>query len=153
MSYSGRDLAVVDLMLARLDSAKDRATLIAVDGHSAAGKTTLSNHIQSNYAKVAIIRTDDFYRVMSPDDRAALDAEGGYQKHYDWERLRDEVLLPLSKGQNVSYRRYNWESNQVGDAVTVINTGIVVVESCYAARPDLRRFYDHAIVVKAPLKR
>jgi uridine kinase len=151
MSYSAADLEKVNHIVTQRRS--DRVMLMAIDGHSAAGKTTLSNHIRANYSDVTVVRTDDFYRVLAQEERALLDAEGGYENYYDWQRLRDEVLMPLSRKQDAVYRRYDWGKNRIGDSVQAKCAGIIVIEGCYAARPELRGYYDAVLVAKAPFER
>jgi len=71
--------------------------LIAIDGHSAAGKSTRVRTLQAALSQVTIMHTDDFYRPMPEVNRARLDAAGGYQQYYDWQRLEHEVLRPLAR--------------------------------------------------------
>ncbi|MEZ4660409.1 MAG: hypothetical protein R2911_22865 [Caldilineaceae bacterium] len=51
---------------------------MAIDGHSAVGKSTLAKTIANSVTSVSIVHTDDFYRVMDKDERAQLDAQGGW---------------------------------------------------------------------------
>jgi uridine kinase len=128
------------------------ALLVAIDGHSAAGKSTLARTLQVALPQVMIVQTDDFYRPMPPVERARLDAAGGYQHYYDWQRLEQEVLRPLAQGRQSSYRRYDWQRNALGGWNEVTPEGIVIVEGCYAARPELRVYYHAIIVVETPVQ-
>ena len=148
MSYADRDLAAIKLLLS--NRKVDRAMRVAIDGHSAAGKSTLASYIQASFQAVTIIPTDGFYRVMPQHERELLSAADGYRKYYDWERLRDQVLQPLSEGKDVLYRKYNWSRNELGDVVQARNAGIILVDGCYSARPELRGYFDQVILVKAP---
>ena len=71
--------------------------LVAIDGHSAAGKSTLARKIADTLPAVTLVHTDDFYRVMDEAARTQLDAQGGYEQYYDWQRLEVEVLAPLQR--------------------------------------------------------
>jgi len=124
--------------------------LVAIDGHSAAGKSTLARTLQAALPQVTIVHTDNFYRPMPEVDRARLDAAGGYQQYYDWQRLEHEVLQPLAHGSMSRYRRYNWQQNTLDGWHEVTPHGIVIVEGCYAARPELRSYYHVIIVVETP---
>jgi uridine kinase len=121
--------------------------LIAIDGHSAAGKTTLARAIQYAFPKTKIIHADDFYRVMNETERQILDAEKGYQLYYDWQRLESQVLLPLSKNLQSCYQKYDWHHNQLSDWITVPSEGIIIIEGCYSSRPELKDYYDITILV------
>ncbi|MBX3013901.1 MAG: (d)CMP kinase [Caldilineaceae bacterium] len=124
--------------------------MVAIDGHSAAGKSTLASTIQQHLASVTIIHTDDFYRPLNEEERVSLDARGGYEKYYDWERLEAQVLQPLSQGQRSEYQQYNWTTNALGSWIRMQPSGIILIEGCYAARPELRAYYDVLIWVETP---
>jgi uridine kinase len=124
------------------------AQLLAIDGHSAAGKSTLAAAIAAHAPAATIIHTDDFYRPMAEDERAALDAAGGYQWYYDWQRLEVQVLAPLRRGEATRYQHYDWASNQLAEWTAVAAAGLIIVEGCYAARPQLRHYYDVIVLVE-----
>ena len=119
-------------------SGVEQPALIAIDGHSAAGKSTLARTLQGAIRDVQIVCGDDFYRVMPETERFGLDASTGYKRYYDWERLERQVLVPLINGQTVRYRAYNWETGALGDCNVVHPHGIIVVEGVFCARPELR---------------
>jgi uridine kinase len=125
--------------------------LVAIDGHSAAGKSTLARTLQGALPQVTIMHTDDFYRPMPDADRARLDAASGYQHYYDWQRLEQDVLQPLAQGTRSRYRRYDWHQNALDGWTEVRPDGIVIVEGCYAARPEVRDYYHAIIVVETPV--
>ena len=123
----------------------DFPLLIAIDGHSAAGKSTFARQLAQALPDTQIIHTDDFYRPMDETERFALDAEGGYQVYYDWQRLEGDVLKPLAAKKCARFQRYNWHKNRLGAWQTVEPSDYVIVEGCYAARPELKHYY--AIIV------
>ncbi|MFM7535196.1 MAG: AAA family ATPase [Acidimicrobiales bacterium] len=61
----------------------DRITLIGVDGHSAAGKSTFAARLAERL-DASLVRGDDFYRVMDAAERARLTPEEGMRSYYDW---------------------------------------------------------------------
>lgn len=124
-------------------------SLIAIDGHSAAGKSTLAQIIANTLPNVSIVHTDDFYRVMGAGIRAQLDAQGGYERYYDWQRLEAQVLAPLAAGQIARYQKYDWAANQLGQWDEVHPQGVVLVEGCYSARPNFRPYYSLIVLVEA----
>ncbi|MGI3782914.1 MAG: hypothetical protein ACRYG2_19305, partial [Janthinobacterium lividum] len=71
-----------------------RPVLVAVDGASAAGTSTLADALAGRLS-ATIVRGDHFYRDMSCEQRWGLDAEQGYASYFDWQRMRAEVLEPL----------------------------------------------------------
>ncbi|MFM6173306.1 MAG: (d)CMP kinase, partial [Sphaerospermopsis kisseleviana] len=68
--------------------------VVALDGRSGAGKSTLADAIAHDLG-AALVHGDDFYRDMPDAERRALSAERGVDRFFDWERLRDEALIPL----------------------------------------------------------
>jgi uridine kinase len=122
-------------------------TMLAIDGHSAAGKTSFARALRQQLPQVRVVHMDDFYRPMQEAERASLDTAASYQRYYDWQRLEAQILIPLTNGQISHYQTYNWVTNQLDVWATVAPDGVVVVEGCYAARPELRHYYDAIILV------
>jgi uridine kinase len=122
----------------------------AIDGAGGAGKSTLANGIKAAFDDASIVQVDDFYRPLSDDRRAALDPRRGYERYFDWRRMRDRALLPLRAGRAARYRRYDWTTNRLGEWVDVAPCAIVLVEGVYSTRPELRALIDVAIFVDTP---
>ena len=98
-----------------------------------------------------MIEGDDFYRPLAESTRAALTPLEAVDLLFDWERLRDEALAPLMRGEEARYRRYDWDADRLGEEVAVVGaSGVVLVEGCYVARPALRGYLDVIVLVDAP---
>jgi len=125
--------------------------LVALDGMGGSGKSTLAAALTERCG-AAVVHGDDFYRPMDQAERAALSPEEGCDRYFDWQRLRDEVLLPLASGLPARYGRYDWGTGALApdETHTVARSGIVVVEGVYAARPELAGFYDLLVYVDTP---
>lgn len=122
---------------------------VAIDGHSAAGKSTLADLLADTFG-VALVRGDDFYSVMDEEARAELSPREGVELYYDWVRMRDEALIPLLDGKPAVYRPYDWEANRLFiQTVTVEPALLVVVEGLFVARPELMDLISIAVLVKA----
>ena len=136
----------------------DGFALIGIDGAGGSGKSTLARQLADvlggpDHATAAtVVHGDDFYRPMDPEERLRLTPAEGYELYFDWERLRDEVLAPLTSGQAADYRRYDWPSNQIapGERHHVPHSGFVIVEGIYTVRPELEGYYDLTVFVDAP---
>ncbi|SDY48493.1 Uridine kinase [Micromonospora pattaloongensis] len=125
-------------------------TIIAIDGAGGSGKTTLAAAAAELLEGAAIVHGDDFYRPMSEHERAQLDPQQGYQRYFDWQRLRDQVLAPLRAGQAARYQSYDWATGQLA-AWHEINPGTtVIVEGVYSARPELASYYHLTAYVDTP---
>ncbi len=115
-----------------------RPAILAIDGRCASGKTTLGTFLAGEWG-ASLFHMDDFY--LQPHQRTAerLAEPGG---NADRERFLSEVLLPLRKGETVSYRRFDCETLSF-DPVRIIEPGkTAVIEGSYACHPLLRGLYD-----------
>lgn len=126
----------------------EQPVLVAIDGHSAAGKSTLARALQSRTENVQIVYGDDFYRVMPETERFSLDAHAGYRRYYDWERLARQVLVPLTNRRTARYRAYDWETGTLGSWKVARPYGTILVEGVFSARPELRSYYDAILLVE-----
>lgn len=124
------------------------AFFIAIDGHSAAGKSTFSRALADAWPEAALVETDDFYRVMDPDVRFGLDAGAGYRRYYDWERLLRDVLMLLKRGEDARFQIYDWGENSLGEWRDIPASPFVIVEGCYSARPEFEAIMDFTVLVE-----
>lgn len=121
--------------------ARSRATrIVAVDGQSGAGKTTfaakLSAALEAQGATVAVVHTDDL--LDGWDDQFTF-----------WERLMEQVVEPLCKGERAAYRRYDWIRERFDDGLTPVPAAdVVIIEGVSAAREDMRRVADLTVFLR-----
>ncbi|MDG4803324.1 AAA family ATPase [Micromonospora sp. WMMD980] len=128
----------------------DRTTVIAVDGPSASGKTTLAETVAELLDGATIVHGDDFCRPMPDHERAQLDPQQGYQRHFDWQRLRDQVLVPLRADRTARYQSYDWNTGRLAGWTEVTPGAPVIVEGVYSARPELSPYYHLTVYVDTP---
>jgi uridine kinase len=143
--YTEQVLTQIDDLI---DAAARRPVVVGIDGQGGSGKSTLAAEWVARTRLGAIVEGDDFYRDMPEPERAALDAAGGYERYFDWERLRAQVLTPARVGDDVlRYQRYDWGSEQLGRWVEMPMPDVVVVEGIYTLRPQLLGLLDVKIYV------
>lgn len=135
-----RDFAWSLPLLAAIDremAEKGRA-LVAVEGGSASGKTTLAALLERVYG-CNVFHMDDFF--LRPEQRTAarLAEPGG---NVDRERFAGEVLGPLTRGRPVQYRRYDCRTQTLGEPVEISPHALNIVEGAYSMHPDLADCYD-----------
>ena len=135
--------------------ARDGFALVSIDGAGGSGKSTLAADLAERLAgtgRVAVVHGDDFYRPMRAAQRLLLSPQEGYDQYFDWQRLRDQVLLPLASGTGARYERYDWPSGALaaGELHDVPRSGVVIVEGVYTARPELAGYYDLTVLVDTP---
>lgn len=70
---------------------------------------------------------------------------------FDWQHLRDQVLLPLKQGRTAHYQRYDWGADALAEWHMVDRAErVVIVEGIYTLRHELRPLYDLALWVDCP---
>ncbi|MGW1776758.1 AAA family ATPase [Streptomyces sp. NPDC002104] len=136
--------------LLRLPPARRATRLLAVDGTGGSGKTTLAAAVAGLLDGAVVVHVDDFYRPMPERERERLDAEQGYQRYFDWERLRDQVLVPLRAGRPARHQLCDWSTGRLGAWREAATGGTVIVEGVCSARPELAPYYDLTVYVDTP---
>jgi uridine kinase len=137
--------------------------ILAIDGHGAAGKSTIADAV-AEATGATLVHTDDFFRALPvaalgpggaggaggaedrpPPGRRAL------ADYYDWRRLRAQALEPLRARRGAAFRRFDWERGSGLDGtVTVAPSDLILVEGVYSAAPELRDLVDRSVFVDTP---
>lgn len=127
--------------------------VIAVDGRSAGGKTTLASLLGRAIAGSAIVHTDD---LPSSGNWSGTDlyssCSSDARSFFDWtERLLKNVLKPARAGFAVKYRPDAWEdwSREKGAIEIPSGCPLLILEGVGAARRELTHALDAAIWVQS----
>lgn len=120
--------------------------IIAIDGNSASGKTTLSNLLAKHY-DCNIIHMDDFFLPLSLRTEERLALPGG-NVHY--ERFLEEVTTPLARGGTITYRRFNCKKMDFDEEISLLPKPVTIVEGVYSMREEFRFVYDYTIFLSCP---
>ena len=145
MKFSDLDVATLrDLVTAA--SVAGQTTLVAIDGLGGAGKSTLAAQLRDSLDASSIVVADDFYRPVA----RTLAPEQAYDANFDWQRLRDAVLAPLSRSSPGRYQRHDWVTDALAEWHDVPPGGVVIVEGVYSTRPELRPFFAVTAFVNTP---
>jgi len=135
--------------------------VVAIDGHGAAGKSTIAGAV-ADATGAALVHTDDFFQP-GPEPggpgRLWLDGPRGssrrdtrdLSRYYDWRRLRAEALEPLRAGRAAEFRRFDWERGSGLDGtVSVTPSPLIVLEGVFSAAPELSDLVDWSVFVDTP---
>ena len=130
-------------LLAKIEaeSSKKSPALIAIEGGSASGKTTLSQLLREVY-DCNVFHMDDFF--LRPEQRTEerFAQAGG---NIDHERFLEEVLLPLSQGKTVQYRAFDCSTFTLRPAVEIAPKKLNIIEGAYSMHPQLAQYYDFSV--------
>ena len=125
--------------------------LVAIDGLGGSGKSTLARLLKQQLKAigwtVAVVKHDDFYL---PSNQRESQQIGMIGSDFDWERLRDQVLVPIREGRHADYQRYDWETDVLAEWHTISAANVVIVEGVYTIRRELISLYDLKIWVECP---
>ena len=117
---------------------RKESVILAIDGQCTSGKTTLAARLADCY-DCNVFHMDDFF--LRPEQRTPerFAEVGG---NVDYERFREEVLLPLQTGKPFSYRPFDCGTFALADPVTVTPKKLSSVEGTYSHHPYFGDPYD-----------
>jgi uridine kinase len=115
--------------------------LVCVDGPAGAGKSTLAAALETELARsgrgaAAVVHMDDLYEGWS--GLATIDARLG------------DLLLPLSRDEPGSYRRYDWHAGRFAETVTVAPSPLLVLEGVGSGANRFAGLVTVLVWVEAP---
>lgn len=114
---------------------------LAIEGGSASGKSTLSSLLEALYG-ATVFHMDDFFLQPYQRTKERFREVGG---NIDRERFLTEVLLPLHRGEPVSYRRFDCGAMRLLAPISVTPRPLTVIEGVYSMHPLFRRYYTLSV--------
>lgn len=131
---------MLETVIAKIDQElqKKERLIVAIDGRCASGKTTLAGKLQAHYG-CNLVHMDEFF--LRPEQRTPQRFQTPGE-NVDHERFLDEVLLPLSRGENVSYRPFRCGTQTLDNPISLGSHRLTIVEGSYSFHKNLREFYD-----------
>ncbi len=130
----------------------DHPTRVGIDGHSAAGKTTLADDLatvlrERSTRPVVRVLIDHFKRHVDLRTRyPAGSPESYYFEMFDVDAIRDVLLAPLGPGGNRRYRTQIMDFSgrtPIDSGVHVApDDAILVADGVFIQKPDLSRHWD-----------
>lgn len=145
---SERRLAVIKRLAHIVTSRPERRTVVAIDGRTASGKTTLADELAQTLSgtSISVFRAslDDFKKPWR--DRHLYDRETGegyYRNAFDLDRVRLDLVAGFRAGQTMlcSIDPIT-QMDHSTELVAVPERAILIVDGVFALRPDLRDLWD-----------
>ncbi|WP_031084689.1 uridine kinase family protein [Streptomyces sp. NRRL WC-3549] len=120
------DLVAHARRLRRLPPPSGPVRLVAVDGHAGSGKTTFAGRLAAALGGAPVLHLDDL---------------ATHEELFAWtDRLRDQVLTPLSRGEPARYAPYDWTARRFGAPRTLSPAPVVLIEGVGAGRAAVRPY-------------
>jgi uridine kinase len=109
-----------------------RPAIVAVNGHSSSGKTTLAGRLAARLPAAAVLHTDDL---------------AWHQGVFAWDELLLEAVLPVVQaGGPLDYRPPQWQArSRDGSIMLPGSLNFLVVEGVGASQESVRDLYDLVI--------
>ena len=143
-AYPGGILTMCGSTEAHALASKPRV-LLAVEGGSASGKSTLADLLAGLYPDSAVFHADDFFLRPEQRTEARYAQPGG---NLDRERLETEILIPLSRGENPEYRPFDCRAMSLAAPQHGQVARLNIVEGSYSLHPELERRYDLSVFLE-----
>jgi len=125
---------VTQLALASQAAAGMRCRILAIDGPGASGKSTLAALASAKLSRAPIIHTDDF---------------AGWDDQFSWyQRLLDQVLVPLSQGAPARYQRYDWDRREPAEWHELGPEELLIIEGVGSSRLAFRPYLAATVWVQ-----
>jgi hypothetical protein len=115
-----------------------RPRIVAVDGRSGSGKTTVAERLRTAVPDAEVVHTDDI---------------AWWHSRFGWHDLMiDGVLEPLHRGQSVHYQPPAWASRgRAGQIDVSAQASLVIIEGVGAARREVTHLLDAVVWVQSDL--
>ncbi|MBQ8236226.1 MAG: hypothetical protein IJZ37_06060 [Clostridia bacterium] len=121
--------------------------VLAIDGRCGAGKSTLAKELAKQTC-AALICADDFFIPIK--ERSAPGFSPSI--NLDEERFAKEVLIPLSRAQDLCYGIFDCQTQTIREYASVPAGSSVIIEGSYTLYPPFRFAYTHTLFLEISQK-
>lgn len=123
-----------------IETIKSKTTcIIAIDGMSASGKTSLAKQLKTLFPDSNVFHMDDYF--LQPHQRTPkrLAMVGG---NVDYERFKEEIILHISNKKGLKHRIYDCKTQTLSAEIFVPWKPLVIIEGAYSQHPYFGDVYD-----------
>ncbi len=134
--------------------------LIAIDGESGSGKSTVAELAAACMGAV-LVPTDDFFAAEITDDGwNGRSAEERAADAICWRRVNTEVITPLKHGRAARWKAFDFAAGRRPDGTYGMQAEakeqepgeIVFIEGTYSTCPELADLYDLTVLLDVSLE-
>jgi hypothetical protein len=114
----------------------DRTVVLAVDGRSSSGKTTLAARLQAAVAGSVVVHTDDL---------------AWWHSRFGWaDLLVDGILMPVHRDETVTFQPPRWaEHGRDGSIDVPASSPLLIIEGVGAGRREAAHLVDALVWVQS----
>lgn len=116
----------------------DLPLIIAFDGRSASGKTSLAERLKE-VLNIPVIHTDDFYRPKNEYGELEISEFDG---NFDMIRFKREVVEHLKKKNNFKYGVFDCKLGRIEKYNEISAFECCIIEGAYSLNPKLNEYVD-----------
>jgi uridine kinase len=129
--------------------------LIALDGGSGAGKSTVAAMLGQNIHAV-VVPLDDFFAAHIPDWQwEAFSIPERAEHVFDWQRLRADALEPLLANRSARWYPFDFTAGLRPDGTYALSTQsverqpepVIMLDGAYSASPQIADLVDLAVLI------
>jgi uridine kinase len=132
-------------------AAQRTPVLVALDGRSGTGKTTLARAIATSLG-ATIVETDDFFAGGGESDWASRTPAERASACMDWRRLRTQALEPLLAGRSARWQPFDFAAG-TGSATRAVEcpaAPVILLDGAYSSRPELADLIGVSVLLELP---
>ena len=125
--------------------------LVAVDGRSGVGKSTLAGRVAAR-VEGTVVEGDDFYAGRTDAEWRQRTMAERADECIDWRRLKAEALDPLVVGRRAVWYPFDVDTG-VGLAARSVSrepAAAIILDGVYSSRPELAEMLDLTVLVEGP---
>lgn len=139
------DISLLPLLskLDELSHVQDQV-LVAMDGFSASGKTTLGEKLKKIY-DANLVHTDDYFKKITVDPNDPLSIHGA---NIDFGKINQEIVKPFIHKDSYHYQPFDFKQHIHKDQVSVSYQSMLIIEGAYSMHPKLLANYDYKVFIQ-----